>query len=141
MRHKKDFHTLNRTGSHYRCMVANMLKSLIVHGRIETTIPKAKQLKSYADKMITLAKKDTLHTKRQAKAKLMLRFNPLTSKEKRKAKEGNISSYNDDRKVLGKLFGELKERFASRNGGYTRILRKGYRVGDDATKCFLEFVE
>jgi large subunit ribosomal protein L17 len=141
MRHRKDTHKLGRTGSHYRCMMANMLKSLIEHGRIETSIPRAKQLRRHADKMITLAKKDTIHAKRMARANLMIRYNPLTSKEKRAAKAGDLSSYNTDRKVLGKLFTELKDKFVSRPGGYTRIIRKNFQVGDNCPKCFIEFVE
>ena len=141
MRHRKDTLKLKRTGSHLRCMFANMLKSLILHGRIETTESKAKTLRRYADKMITLAKKNTVHAKRLARANLMLRYNPLTSKEKRKAKEGNLEAYNDDRKVLKVLFGELRERFVTRNGGYTRIIKKDFQKGDNSPKCYIEYIE
>ena len=141
MRHRKDTFKVGRTGSHNRCMFANMLKSLIEHGRIETTLTKAKELRRYADKMITLAKKDTIHSKRIARAKLMLRFNYLSSKEKKQVKGGDFSFYNSDRKVLKKLFTELKEKFSSRNGGYTRIIKKDYQLGDNAPKCFIEFVD
>jgi large subunit ribosomal protein L17 len=75
MRHLKDTCKLNRTSSHRRCLFANMLKSLIEHGRIETTIPKAKALRRYADRMVTLAKENTLASKRRAIAELMVRYN------------------------------------------------------------------
>lgn len=140
MRHKKDTLKLGRTGSHNRSMFANMLKSLIEHGRIETTLAKAKHLRRYADKMITLAKKNSIHAKRKARAELMIRFNPLTSKEKRRAKEGDLSAYNTDRKIINKLFSELGEKYHTRNGGYTRIIKKQYRIGDSAPKCFIEFI-
>jgi large subunit ribosomal protein L17 len=142
MRHRKDTQKLGKTGSHVRCMLANMLKSLIEHGRIETTIPKAKALRRDADKMITLAKKNTIHAKRLARGYLMVRYNPLSPKEKREAKKGKIDCYNTDRKVINRLFGELREKFLSRNGGYTRIIKKSdFQRGDNAAKCYIEYVE
>ena len=141
MRHAKKTFKLGRTGSHNRCMIANMLKSLIEKGRIQTTITKAKELRRHADKMITLAKKDSIAARRLARARLMLRYNTLTSKDKRQVKQGNLSSYNGDRQVLKKLFGELKERFADRNGGYTRIIKSSHRIGDSAPKCFIEYLQ
>ena len=141
MRHRKDTLKLGRTGSHLRCMFANMLKSLIEHGRIETTVVKAKTLKRYADKMITLSKKNTIHSKRLARGILMLRYNPLTPKQKRQVKEGNTSSYNTDRTILNKLFIELRARYVARNGGYTRIIKKDFQRGDNSPKCFIEFIE
>jgi large subunit ribosomal protein L17 len=141
MRHAKLACKLSRTGSHRRCMLANMLKSLIVHGRIETSVAKAKVLRRHADRLITCAKKNTLDTKRRAIAKLMIRFNRLTPKEKRQAKNGDFSSYNDDRIVINKLFGEIKDRFVDRKGGYTRIIKKECRVGDASPQCFIEYVE
>ena len=121
--------------------MANMLKALIVNGRIETTVAKAKVLRSFADKMITLAKKDTLASRRSAKAKLMIRQNPLTPKEARAAREGDTKAYNDDRKALKTLFSELKERYVDRNGGYTRIVRTGKnRAGDAAPTCLIEYI-
>jgi len=142
MRHLKGRAKLGKTGSHKRCMIANMLKSLIDHGRIETTITKGKELKKHADKMITIAKKDTISAKRLAKSKLMIRFNPLTPKEKRQVKQNDLSSYNTDRKVVKKLFTELKDRFKERNGGYTRLIKKDEtRIGDGAKKCLVEFLE
>lgn len=141
MRHLKDTCKLNRTSSHRRCMFANMLKSLITNERIETTVPKAKQLRRYADRMITLAKRNTLATKRQAIAEMMIRFNTLTPQEARAAKNGDTSSYNDDREVINKLFGDLGPRFASRNGGYTRIVKNRRRIGDNAETCFIEYLK
>ena len=117
-----------------------MLKSLITHERIQTTVPKAKALRRYADQMITLAKKNTLSARRQAIAELMIRFNTLTPKEQRAAKDGHTHSYNDDRSAIAKLFDELGPRFAERKGGYTRIVKQGYRVGDNAQTCFIEYL-
>lgn len=142
MRHLKDTCKLNRTSSHRRCMFANMLKSLIENGKIETTIPKAKTLRRYADHMITLAKENTLAARRRAIAELMIRFNPLTEKEKRNARNGDTSAYNTDRQVIGILFDELGTRFAGRQGGYTRILKNSERrVGDGAQTCIIEYLQ
>lgn len=140
MRHLKDRRKLNRSSSHRRCLFANMLKSLIVHERMETTLPKAKLLRRYAERMITLAKKNTLASRRRAIAQLMIRFNPLTARQARAAKEGDKSSYNDDRVVIGKLFEELGTRFSSRDGGYTRITRNRKRVGDNSQTCIIEYL-
>ena len=140
MRHLKDTCKLNRTSSHRRCMFANMLKSLIVNERIETTVPKAKALRRYADQMVTLAKKNTLAARRQAISQMMIRFNTLSDKEERAARAGDISSYNDDRIVVDKLFSLLGKRFAARNGGYTRIIKSRRRVGDNAQTCFIEYL-
>jgi large subunit ribosomal protein L17 len=140
MRHAKDTFKIGRTASHRRCMIANMLKSLVEHDRIETTERKAKELRRHADKLITLAKANTLHTRRRAVADLMISFNALTSKEARAAKAGKTDAYNTDRMIMGKLFGELATRFASRNGGYTRIIKKSARIGDNAPTCFIEFL-
>jgi large subunit ribosomal protein L17 len=141
MRHLKNTIKLNRTGSHRRCMFANMLKSLIEHGRIETTVPKAKALRRYADRMITLAKQNTLAARRNAIAELMIQYNSLTEKQKRDARGGDLSSYNTDRQVINKLFGELGVRFAERQGGYTRIIKNRHRIGDNAQTCFIEYLE
>jgi len=141
MRHLKNTCKLNRTSSHRRCLFANMLKSLIENERIETTVAKAKALRSYADQMITLAKRNTLATRRRAIAELMIRYNTLTTKEARAAKAGDISAYNTDRQVIDKLFGVLGPRFASRNGGYTRIIRGKNRVGDNAPTCIIEYLQ
>jgi large subunit ribosomal protein L17 len=141
MRHLNKTCKLNRTTSHRRCMFANMLKSLVTHESIETTVPKAKALRRYADQLITLAKKNTLSARRQAIGELMIRFNTLTPKETRAAKDGDTSAYNDDRFVIGKLFDELATRFASRQGGYTRIIKQNRRVGDGAQTCVISYLE
>ncbi len=140
MRHGKDTFKIGRTASHRRCMIANMLKSLIEHGRIETTERKAKELRRHADHMITLAKKNTLASRRQAIGELMITYNALTNKEAKEAKSGNLDSYNTDRKVIGKLFNELGPRFIERKGGYTRIIKKEFRVGDNAPICLIEYI-
>ncbi len=139
MQHARKKFRLSRTSSHNRCMIANMLKSLITYEKIQTTLPKAKELRRHADKMVTLAKKKTLASDRRVIARLMVRYNSLTSKERREVKSGNISSYNDDRLILSKLH-ELASRFAMRQGGYTRILKTENRVGDNAQKCIIEFL-
>lgn len=140
MRHLKNTIKLNRTSSHRRCLFANMLKSLIVHGRIETTISKGMILKRYADQMVTLAKKGTLASRRKAIGELMIRFNTLTPKEARAAKNGDTSGYNDDRKVIDKLFTEIGPRFTERNGGYTRVIKNRRRQGDNALTCIIEYL-
>lgn len=141
MRHRKHTFKVGRTSSHRRCMISNMLKSMIEHGRIVTTLTKAKELRMHADQMITLAKANTLHARRQAIARLMIRYNQLTTKEARAAKAGDTSAYNNDRNVINKLFGELAQRFADRNGGYTRIIQMAPRSGDNAPSCLIEFLE
>ncbi len=140
MRHGKDTFKIGRTASHRRCLMANMLKSLIEHERIETTVRKAKELRRHADQMVTLAKKNTLASRRLAIAEMMITYNTLTSKEARQVKAGDTSAYNSDRKVIGKLFDVLGARFATRNGGYTRIIKKDQRVGDNAPTCFIEYL-
>lgn len=140
MRHLKNTCKLNRTSSHRRCMFANMLKSLIEHGRIQTTVAKAKALRRYADKMVTLAKKNTLASRRQAISEMMIQYNTLSDKERRQARNGDTSSYNTDRQVIDKLFSQLGVRFAERNGGYTRIIKSKRRVGDNAQTCILEYL-
>jgi large subunit ribosomal protein L17 len=119
--------------------MANLLKSLILNERIITTLPKAKVLRSYADKMITIAKKDTLAARRQAIAELMIRYNKLTPKEARASREGDTSSWNGDRSVLKQL-DLLADRFKERNGGYTRIIKSFNRVGDNAQTCVIEYL-
>jgi large subunit ribosomal protein L17 len=140
MRHLKDTYKLNRTSSHRRCLFANMLKALILNERIQTTVPKAKALRRYADKMITLAKENSLASRRRAIAQLMIRYNSLTPKEARLAKAGDTSAYNGDRQVIEKLFGSLGTRFTTRQGGYTRIIKSSRRVGDNAQTCVIEYL-
>lgn len=140
MRHRKATSKLGSNSSHQRCLFANQLKSLINEEKIVTTLPKAKQLKRHAEKMITLAKKNDLAAKRRAKAKLMVRYNALTAKQARAAKEGDTSAHNGDRKVIGKLFDVLGPRFSKREGGYTRIIKSKKRVGDNSQLCVIEYL-
>ena len=142
MRHRKDRKRICRDTSHQRCLVANMLKSLVQNETIETTVTKAKFLKSCADKLITLAKTNTLASRRRAIQQLMIRFNSLTPKEQRAAKnDKDFSSYNGDRLVIKKLFEELGPRFEERQGGYTRVVRHTIRRGDSVQKCILSYVD
>ena len=116
MRHRKSGRALGRTSSHRRAMLRNMVTSLIEHERIVTTTPKAKELRKVADKMITLAKRGDLHARRQA------------------------LSYMQDNKVVAKLFDSLVSQYMDRNGGYTRIIRTGNRIGDAAPMAIIELV-
>lgn len=141
MRHRKDTSKLNRTTSHRRCLVANMLKALIMRENIKTTLAKAKTLRRDADRMITLAKKNTLASRRLAIARLMVRYNKLSDKQAREAREGKKQGYNDDRQVIEKLFGVLGSRFAERQGGYTRIVKGPHRVGDNAQQCVIQYLQ
>lgn len=141
MRHRKDRTKLGRTSSHRRATMANMLKSLIEHERIVTSEAKAKLLRRYADRMVTLAKKNTLASRRQAIGEMMVRFNSLTPKEARAAKQGDTAAYNNDRKVIRKLFSDLGPRFSARNGGYTRLIKTAsLRRGDNSAKCIIEYL-
>ncbi|MGR3951441.1 MAG: 50S ribosomal protein L17 [Chlamydia sp.] len=141
MRHSKRSAKLGRTTSHRRAMFANMLKSLIFNEKIETTVPKAKELRRFADQMITLAKENTLASRRRAIARMMVAFNTLSPKEQREAKAGNTSAYNVDRQVITRLFDVLGPRFQARNGGYTRIIRLPKpRVGDNTQLCIIEYL-
>lgn len=117
MRHNMSGRKLNRTSSHRKALFSNLVCSLIEHEQISTTLPKAKDLRSFADKMITVAKKDTLAARRQA-----LSF--LRSEE-----------------AVKKLFDVLGKRYVSRNGGYTRVLKSGLRYGDCAPMAIIEFVD
>ena len=117
MRHRKQGRKLNRTSSHRKAMFANMAASLIEHEQILTTLPKAKEMRSVADKLITLAKRGDLHSRRQA-----------------------ISQVRDVEQVK-KLFDELGPRYKERPGGYTRVLKAGFRFGDNAPMAVIEFVD
>ncbi len=141
MRHGKHTFKVGRTGSHRRAMLSNMMKSLIENERIVTTVVKAKELRRHAEKMITLAKKNTLASKRQAIATLKVSYNTLSTKEAREVKAGEKGSFSRDRLVIDKLFGELGQRYSARNGGYTRIIRKGDRIGDSAPTCYIEYLK
>lgn len=141
MRHAKRSAKLGRTTSHRRCLFANMLKSLIHYGKIVTTVPKAKELRRFADRMVTFAKDNTLASRRRVIAELMIRYNTLTPKERREAKAGDTSSYNIDRNVVKHLFGIIGPRFVHREGGYTRITKLPMpRVGDGCIQCILEYL-
>lgn len=138
MNHKKKFRKLNRTAAHRRALLRNLATSLILHNRIETTLPKAKELKRVADKLVTLGKKNTLHARRQALAYLM----PIN-----RAVPGDAQKDS----AVHKLFTELAPRFADRQGGYTRVLRgrtkptgkrlDAKRPGDNTQMAIIEFVE
>ncbi|MCH8522696.1 50S ribosomal protein L17 [Glycocaulis sp.] len=117
MRHGNGYRKLNRTASHRRAMFANMAASLIEHEQIVTTLPKAKELKPIMDKLITLAKKGDLHARRQA-----------------------ISQIRNKEQVT-KLFATLGPRYGERNGGYTRVLKAGFRYGDNAPMAVIELVD
>ena len=117
MRHRHGQRKLNRTTSHRLAMLRNMACSLIKHEAIRTTLPKAKELRRVVEPLVTLAKEPTVANKRLA-------FNRLR-----------------DREVVVKLFNEIGPRFAQRAGGYTRILKMGFRVGDNAPMAYMEFVE
>jgi large subunit ribosomal protein L17 len=117
MRHGMSGRKLNRTSSHRKALFSNMANALIKHEQIKTTLPKAKELRPVVEKLVTLGKRGNLHARRQAFA--VLRDNAMTSK----------------------LFDTLASRFADRQGGYTRVLKAGYRYGDAAPMAIIEFVD
>ncbi len=117
MRHRMSGRKLNRTSSHRKAMFRNMVAALLKHEQIETTLPKAKELRSFADKMITLGKRGGLHARRQALAIV------------------------PDTALVEKVFKDLAERYADRPGGYTRVLRAGHRYGDAAPMAIIELVD
>ena len=117
MRHGNGLRKLNRTSAHRQAMLQNMMNSLIEHEAIKTTLPKAKELRRVVEPMITLARKDTVANRRLAFARLR------------------------SRDSVTKLFTDLGPRFMNRPGGYTRILKMGFRVGDNAPMAYVELVE
>ena len=117
MRHKLSHRKLNRTSSHRKAMFANMSSALIKHEQIRTTLAKAKELRPIVEKLITLGKKGSLHARRHAISRLA------------------PDAYID------KLFGEVAKRYENRNGGYTRIIKRGFRDNDRASVSIIEFVE
>ena len=117
MRHRNGLRKLNRTSEHRAAMLRNMCVSLLTHEAIKTTVPKAKELRRVVEPFITLAKEPTLANRRLA-------FNRLR-----------------DRDVVSKLFNELGPRFMNRPGGYTRVLKMGFRVGDNAPMAYVELVD
>ena len=117
MRHRQSGRKLNRTSSHRKALFSNMSVSLLKHELIITTLPKAKELKSNVEKLITLGKKGDLHSKKQAFSKLR------------------------DKDIVKKLFDVISKRYSERNGGYTRVLKAGFRYGDSAPMAVIELVD
>jgi large subunit ribosomal protein L17 len=117
MRHRAKGRQLSRTSTHRRAMLNNMASSLFEHGRVVTTEAKAKELRPFAEKLITLARRGDLHARRLVERKIK------------------------DREVLGRLFSEIGPRFAARPGGYTRILKLGHRPGDGADVARIELLD
>lgn len=128
MKHRKKLKKLNRTAEHRRSLLRNLATSLVLHNRIETTVPKAKALKRVADKLITLGKEDTLHNRRQA-MRYLFAINRTES--------GNAHKLT----AVHRLFTEIAPRYVERHGGYTRVVRSGTREGDKAPLAIIEFVE
>jgi large subunit ribosomal protein L17 len=117
MRHQRVINHLGRTSSHRKAMLANMATSLILHKRIATTTAKAKALRSYIEPLITKSKEDSTHSRRM------------------------VFSYLKDKDAVAELFREVSPKIAERPGGYTRILKTGNRIGDNADMCILELVD
>jgi len=117
MRHGKKFNHLGRTTPHRKAMLANMASSLILHKRINTTLAKAKALRVYVEPLITKSKDDSTHSRR------------------------TVFSYLQDKEAVAELFREVSVKIASRPGGYTRILKTGNRLGDNADMCMMELVD
>ena len=117
MRHNNSQRKLNRTASHRKAMFSNMANALIKHEQIITTLPKAKELRPVVEKLVTLSRNNSLHSRRQAISKLQ------------------------DLSMVSKLFDVLGPRYADRTGGYTRIIKAGFRYGDSAPMAVIEFVD
>ena len=117
MRHGYSGRQFSRTKGHRRALFANLANALLKHEQIKTTLPKAKDLRPYVEKLITLGKRGDLHARRQAAAKLR------------------------DDKIVQKLFSVLGERYKARSGGYTRIIKAGFRYGDAAPMAVIELVD
>ncbi|HPR58886.1 MAG TPA: 50S ribosomal protein L17 [Bacteroidales bacterium] len=117
MRHLKNFNHLGRTSPHRKSMLSNMATSLILHKRITTTVAKAKALRGYVEPLITRSKEDTTHSRRV------------------------VFSYLQSKEAVTELFREISTKVASRPGGYTRIIKTGNRVGDNAEMCLIELVD
>jgi large subunit ribosomal protein L17 len=117
MRHRKAGRKLNRTASHRKAMFANMAASLITHEQIVTTLPKAKEIRPIVEKLVTLGKRGDLHARRQAISQIQ------------------------DQDAVKKLFDAIATRYATRNGGYLRIMKAGFRQGDNAAMAVIEFVD
>jgi len=117
MRHRKSFNHLSRTSAHRKAMLANMASSLILHKRIHTTTAKAKALRKFVEPLITKSKNDTTHSRRV------------------------VFTYLKDKHAVSELFREVSPKIAQRAGGYTRILKTGARIGDNADMCLIELVD
>ena len=117
MRHNKKFNHLGRTSAHRKAMLSNMAISLIMHKRIATTLPKAKALKVYVEPLLTKSKEDSTNSRRV------------------------VFSYLQNKEAVTELFREVSLKIADRQGGYTRILRTGFRLGDNAEMCIIELVD
>ena len=117
MRHRQSGRKLNRTSSHRKSLFKNMAQALLKHEQIVTTLPKAKELKRVVEKLITLGKKGNLHSRRLA-------FNQIRDKD-----------------MVSKLFDNLSKRYSDRKGGYTRVLKAGFRYGDSAPMAVIELVD
>lgn len=117
MRHGKKFNHLGRTTSHRKAMLANMACSLILHKRINTTVAKAKELRKYVEPLITKSKQDSTHSRR------------------------TVFAYLKQKEAVGELFRDVAAKVATRPGGYTRILKIGNRIGDNAEMCMIELVD
>ena len=122
MRHRKKGRKLNRTAEHRKAMFKNMATALLTHEQIVTTLPKAKELRSVVDKLITLGKRGDLHARRQAASQLQ-------------------TGTGSQGEVVSKLFGALADRYKERPGGYTRVLKAGFRYGDNAPMAVIELVD
>ncbi|MDR2868462.1 MAG: 50S ribosomal protein L17 [Bacteroidales bacterium] len=117
MRHAKRINHLGRTSAHRKAMLSNMAASLIMHKRIETTLAKAKELRKYVEPLVTRSKNDTTHSRRM------------------------VFSYLQNKYAVTELFREIAQKVQGRPGGYTRILKTGFRLGDNAEMCIIEFVD
>lgn len=117
MRHAKSINHLGRTDAHRRALMSNMATSLIMHKRISTTLAKAKELRKYVEPLVTRSKNDTTHSRRVVFSQLQNKF------------------------AVTELFREIAPKIANRPGGYTRILKTGFRKGDNAEMCIIEFVD
>ena len=117
MRHNKKFNHLGRKTAHRKAMLSNMASSLIQHKRISTTLAKAKALQVYVEPLLTKSKEDTTHSRR------------------------TVFSYLQNKEVVTELFQNVAQKIADRPGGYTRILRTGFRLGDNAEMCIIELVD
>jgi large subunit ribosomal protein L17 len=117
MRHNKNFNHLGRQAGHRKAMLSNMASSLILHKRIETTVAKAKAVKQFVEPLVTRSKEDTTHSRRV------------------------VFSYLKQKEAVTELFRTIAPKIADRPGGYTRILKTGFRLGDGADMCIIEFVD